>query len=336
MIALGEAMKAVVLILLVVCGILSVDVLNSESANAAVKLPSQSSGTETNPLFVQRKETDDDKAASAQEVKERKLNLSVQGHSLIIATETFKATKDAADSAKLAAYVGVIMAVIAIAQFFMFGWQLRTMQSANQVAKDSADAARTTATTAKSEFEASHRPWIKVQIQHMGDLVREQDGWALQLSFKMENFGDTVAQNVYPYPRFYAGEGFVSEVKNAQLQLALNTISTAGSGDFGLTIFPGDSLTLPMTILLEKVQIETVASEYADLLSPDSLPPLYIIGSVHYKSTNGDKQHRTGFVRQLYSQSVNQNIRTLIPNQDVVKRDELAMSLHISGDGYVD
>ena len=163
------------------------------------------------------------------------------------------------------------------------------METANETASAAAKSALENVRLTEKQLVASHRPWIKVQIKLTGDLMRDSiGGWKIEVSFKMKNVGNTVAQNVYPNPGIYAGEGFVDELKKAQLKLAAEFKPIVDTNTAGFTIFPGQSFTVSVVIHVTKADAEDPILTHAEMGFGDCLPRLFIVGSVHYKSTLGD------------------------------------------------
>lgn len=324
--------------LLLVCGISSAAPPENKPRTAGNSNIQQPNGEKNNPFFVQRKETDGDKAANAEEVKDRKENLLIVAKGLKVATDALKATQDASNAANLAATIGIVMAIIAGLQVGMFGWQLFAMREANNTAAKAAIAAEITANVTKREFEASHRPWIKVQLNLIGDFVRNKNGdWSIPVEFTMTNIGNGVAQCAYPNPGFFAGEGFVDDVLKAQAELAAEFKPIADSQSVGVTIFPGDFFKVIVGIPLTTKTVTEKIAPYVEVGFANSIPPLHIVGSVHYKSTIGVERYRTGFIREFgSSQKAKHGTRILLPQKDVINLDELALGQYIAGDGYID
>lgn len=324
-------MRILLLMLLLVCGISCALASDQKATGVKQKAAKQQPGSETAPIFIKKLATDEEKATSNAEEKEREKKWAIDIETLKVAKEARVAAEDAAKYAGYGLLLALVAAGIAFLQWRMFGKQLALMESSNETAS-------TAANTAKNEFEASQRPWIKVQLHHTGDLVREKEGGlALPLSIKMENIGNMVAQNAYPHPGFYLGEGFADEVKNRQSQLALEFKPIADSNHAGMTIFPGDSFTVPMTIRVSKGDVDEKSGTHAEMGFADCLPALFVVGSVHYKSAISSRQYRTGFIRELASSQIAKpGTRIQLPKTDVIGKDEIAMRQYISGDGYID
>lgn len=324
-------MRTPLLMLLVACWISSALALDQKPTGTTQKSTELQPGSEAAPIFIKKLATDEEKAASNAEGKEREKKWAIDIEMLKATKEAKVAAEDAVKYAGYGLLIALLAACIAFLQWRMFGRQLALMKSSNETAS-------TAANTAQKEFEASQRPWIKVQLHHTGDLVREKDGGlALPLSIKMENIGNMVAQNAYPHPGFYLGEGFVDEIKNRQSQLALEFKPVADSNHAGLTIFPGDSFTIPMTIRAAQGDVDEKSKAHSEMGLADCIPWLFIVGSVHYKSAIGSKQYRTGFIRELApSQIAKTEKKTLFPKKDVIGKDEIVMWPYISGDGYID
>ena len=122
-----------------------------------------------------------------------------------------------------------------------------------------------------------------------------------------------------------------------QSQLALEFKPIADSSHFGMTIFPGDSFIIPMTIRASKDDVDKKSGAHAVMGFADCLPPIFIVGSIHYKSAVSSKQYRTGFIRELASSQVPKpGTRILFPKKDVIGKDEIVMRQYIAGDGYID
>lgn len=207
-------MRALLLMILLGCGISSAALPEAKPRGNSTPEIQQPTGTQNNPLFFQRKETEDDKAANSDEVKDRKENLVVQTKALIVAVDALKATKDASDAATLAATVGVVVAIIAGLQVCMFLWQLLVMRESNKTAADAASSALENVKLTEKHFIASHRPWIEVEVTLADDLERDSDGgWAISLDFKMTNVGSTPAQNVGQTLRFMLEKDFSMKSK---------------------------------------------------------------------------------------------------------------------------
>ena len=100
---------------------------------------------------------------------------------------------------------------------------------------------------------------------------------------------------------------------------------------------PGDSFKVTISLPLTANTVSEKIAYYVDTVVADCLPPLFIVGSVHYKSTIGAARYRTGFIRELgSSQKPKHGTRILLPQKDVISLNELAMSQYIAGDGYID
>lgn len=309
--------------------------LNQKSKNANQIISEQQPGSEVAPIFIKKLATDEEKAASEKEEKEREKKWAIDIETLKVAKDARDASKDAATYAGYGLFISLLAAVIAFFQWRMFGKQLGFMKSSNDTATKAANAALETVNLGREQYVATHRPWIKVQLNHAGDLKRDSDGgWRIDLVFKIKNVGNTPAQNVYPNPRFYAGEGSSDEVKQAQLKLATEYKPIVDANLVGLTIFPGESSKIHITIRITKD-----VAENKDLIHigfSDCFPRLFIVGSVHYKSTLGEMPHRTGFIRSFgYFDTITRK-NTLIPKRDVISHSDLRIGPHFSGDGYID
>ena len=151
----------------------------------------------------------------------------------------------------------------------------------------------------------------------------------------MTNVGSTPAQNVYPNPEFYAGEGFVDDLKKCQLKIAAEFKSIVDTTIAGLTIFPGDFFTISVLVHITNEVAENKVLTYAVMGFGDCLPRLFIVGSVHYKSTLEELPHRTGFIK-AFDYFDARGKTTLIPKQDSINHEKLKISSYISGDGYID
>ena len=324
-------MRVLLLTLLLVCGTSYALTSDQKTTGVTQKAEAQQPGSEASPIFIKRLLSDEEKITSNAEEKERQKKWRTDIETLEVAKGARVAAEDAARYASYGLLISLLAAGIAFLQWQMFVKQLALMKLSN-------DTASTVANTAKNEFEASQRPWIKVQLRHTGDLVREKDGGlALPLSIKMENIGNVVAQNAYPHPGFYLGEGFVAEVRDRQSQLALEFNRIANSHQVGMTIFPGDSFTIPMTIRVSKANVDEISGVHAEMGFADSLPPLFVVGSAHYKSAISAQQYRTGFIRELSSvQIAEPGRRILFPKKDVIGKDEILMWQHVTGDGHID
>lgn len=302
-------------------------------------------GSQVNPLFVQRFKSREEKVEKDEQAADTKENLNIQRkylkvseNALIVNQDSLRETSKAAWAAIIAAGAACFATLIAFGQFVMFWIQLRKMDESNKTAAKAAIAAETAANATKSEFEASHRPWIKVKLNLLGDFVRNESGnWVLPVEFTMTNIGNEVAQDAYPHTGFFAGEGFVDDVLKAQTQLASVFAPIADSSHIGFTIFPDDSFKITIGLTLTADTVAEKNAPYADMGSADWLPPLFIVGSVHYKSTIGTTRYRTGFIREFgSSQNAKPGHRILLSQKDVISLDELAMGQHMSGDGYID
>jgi len=299
------------------------------------KTAEQQPGSKAAPIFIKKLATDEEKAANEKEEKEREKKLAIDIETLKAVEDARDASKDAAMYAFYGLFISLFAVAIAFFQWRMFGKQLKLMKNSNETATNAANAALETVKLGREQYAATHRPWIKVELKLLSDLKRGSDGGRrIDLVFKIKNVGNTPAQNVYPHPGFYAGEGFSDEVKHAQLELATEYRPIADANHIGLTIFPGESSKIYITICLT----EEVA-ENGDLIHigfSDWLPRLFIVGSVHYKSTLGEIWYRTGFIRSFeYFDTATQK-NTLIPKRDIISPNELRINHYIIGDGYID
>lgn len=325
------------LYILVGLNISSAFAIDEKPTDIIQKTAEQQPGSETTPIFIKKLATNEEKAASEKEEKEREKKLAIDIETLKAVEDARDASKDAAIYALCGLFISLFAVVIAFFQLRMFGKQLEFMKNSNETATKAANAALETVNLGREQYAATHRPWIKVELKLVSDLERGSDGrWKIDLVFKIKNVGNTPAQNVYPHPGFYAGEGFIEEVKHAQLELATEYRSIADAAPIGLTIFPGESSKIYITICLTRE-----VAENRDLIHigfSDCLPRLFIVGSVHYnyKSTLGEISHRTGFIRSFgYFDTVTRK-NTLIPKQDIISHNELRIDHYISGDGYID
>lgn len=299
------------------------------------KTAEQQPGSEAAPIFIKKLATDEEKAASEKEEKEREKKWTIEIQTLKVAEDARNASKDAARYAGFGFLIALAAMVIAFCQLRMFRKQLELIKTSNETATTAANATLETVKLEREQYAATHRPWIKVQLNLVSDLRRDSDGgWSISLSFKIKNVGNTPAQNVYPNPEFYAGEGFSDAVKHQQLELATEYKPIADTNHFGPTIFPGESSEIRITIRITKE-----VAENKDLIHigfSDCFPSLFIIGSVHYKSTLAEMSHRTGFIRSFgYFDEVMAK-HTLIPKRDIISHSKLRIDPHISGDGYID
>lgn len=309
--------------------------IDQKPADIKQKTAEQQPGSETTPIFIKKLATNEEKAASEKEEKEREKKLAIDIETLKAVEDAKDASKDAAMYALCGLFISLFAITIAFFQLRMFSKQLEFMKNSNETATKAANATLETVNLGREQYAATHRPWIKVKLNLVSDLKRDSDGvWRIGLVFKIKNVGNTPAQNVYPHPGFYAGEGFSDEVKHAQLELATKYKPIANSNQIGLTIFPGESSEIRIAIRVTKE-----VAENKDLIHigfSDCLPRLFIVGSVHYKSTLGEISYRTGFIRSFeYFDAVTQK-NTLIPKRDIINHNELRIGHHISGDGYID
>lgn len=340
-------MRTLLLMLLLVCWISSANGQEQQqtiqSAESAAK--KGIAGSQVNPLFVQRYKSREEKAEEDKQAADAKENLNIQRKSLEVSDNALKVNQDSLRETSRAAWAAIIAAgaacfaaLIAVCQLVMFWIQLRKMNESNKTAVKAATAAEIAANATKSEFEASHRPWIKVELNLLGDFVRNESGdWVLPVGFTMTNIGNGVAQGAYPNPGFFAGEGFVDDVLKAQTQLASEFTPIADSSNIGFTIFPGDYFKVTIGLPLTAKTVAEKIAPYAEMGFANYLPHLFIVGSVHYKSTIGAVRYRTGFIREFgSSQKEEPGKRILLPQKDVISLDELAMGQYFAGDGYID
>lgn len=297
----------------------------------------QQLGSETAPIFIKRLATDDEKAANDKDETERNKKWEMDVETLKVAKEARVASEDAANYAGYGVLASLLLVIIAYFQWRMFGRQLGHMKTSNETAAAAAQSALENVRLTEKQFIESHRPWIKVELTHTGDLNRDSEGgWAILLDFKMTNVGSTPAQNVYPNPGFYAGEGFVADVKKYQLERAAEFKSIVDTNIAGLTIFPGDFFTISVLVHVTQEVAEDKVLTHAEMGFGNCLPRLFIVGSVHYKSTLGELPHRTGFIKAFDYFNAVRGKTTLIPKQDSISRDKLVIGSYIAGDGYID
>lgn len=339
-------MRTLLLMLFLVCWITSAYGQEQQQTTQPVGSVTKKeiAGSQAKPLLVQRYKSREEQADEDTQAGDAKENLNMQRESLkvsenalIVNQDSLRETSRAAWAAIIAAGAACFAALIAVGQFAMFLIQLRKMDESNKTATKAAAAAETAANATKSEVEASHRPWIKVELNLLGDFARDKSGgWVLPVEFTMTNIGNGVAQGAYPHPGFFAGEGFADDVLNAQAQLASEFSPIADSSRLGFTIFPGDSFTVRVDVTLSANTV-TEKNAHDQMGFADCLPHLFIVGSVHYKSTIGATRYRTGFIRKFgSSQKSKHGTSILLPQKDVISLNELAMSQYIAGDGYID
>lgn len=336
-------MKYALFISICLC-ISNAQALDQEPTDTKQKTAKQQPGSEAAPVFIKKLATEEEKAATDKEEKERKAKWTMDMDNLKVAKDARDAARSATEYAGYGLLVSLVLAAIAFLQWRMFGKQLFLMRASNQLTMKSAVASKIAAESAlenvkltEKQFIASHRPWIKVELTHTGDFTRDSaGGWAIWLGIKMTNIGSTPAQNVYPNLGFYAEEGFVADVKKYQLELAAKFKPIVDNNNAGLTIFPDDSFTVQVLLHVIKEVAEDWELTHGEMGYGDCLPKLFIVGSVHYKSTLGELQHRTGFIKAFDYFDVNRKITTLIPKRESISHGELVISSYISGDGYID
>lgn len=317
-----------------VSGALALDQKPTGTKQSAKQQP----GSEAAPIFIKKLTTEEERAASAEEEKERKKKLEIDSETLKVAKEARVAAQDAARYARYGLLIASAAAVIAFLQWLMFWKQLSLMDRSNQAAMISAAAAENAAQSAlenvrlaEKQFVASHRPWIKVQVTLASDLKRDSSGkWSITFNFHMTNIGNTPAQCVWPHADLYGDEGFVTELLTAQKTLAEAFVPGV---TIGKTIFPEDDAEHKATLTING---GGPLDRHKEILGEKFIPTLFVVGSVHYKSTFEDTPHRTGFIRELgYHDKIGNKI-TSIPVCESTAQENLLLIHHVSGDGHID
>ena len=130
-------------------------------------------GSKSAPVFIKKLATDEEKTAGYKEETERKKKWEMDVDTLKVAKEAKIASEDAANYAGYGVFVSLLLAGIAFLQWCMFKKQLFLMRASNRLTMKSAIASELAAKSAlenvrlaEKQFIASHRPWIKVDLNH--------------------------------------------------------------------------------------------------------------------------------------------------------------------------
>lgn len=327
---MGTIMKFALFVSICLC-ISSALALDQKPTGTKQKAAKQQPGSEAAPIFIKKLATDEEKAAGDREETERKKKWEMDVETLTVAKEARVASEDAAKYAGYGFLVSLLLAGIAYLQWRMFGKQLGHMKTSNETAAAAAQSALQNVRLTEKQFVASHRPWIKVQITLAGDLKRDNSGkWSIVFNFHMTNIGNTPAQCVWPHADLYGDEGFVTQLLIAQKTLAEAFVPGV---TIGKTIFPEDDAEHKATLTINE---GGPLDRHKVILGGKFIPTLFVVGSVHYKSTFEDTPHRTGFIRELgYHDKIGNKI-TSIPVCESTAQENLVLIHHVSGDGHID
>ena len=317
-----------------VSGTFALDQDPTDTKQSAKRQP----GSAAAPIFIKKLTTEEERAASAEEEKERKKKLEIDSETLNVAKEARVAAQDAARYAGYGLLIAFAAAFIAFLQWRMFWRQLFLMRASNRLAMKSAVTSEIAAKSAlenvrltEKQFVTSHRPWIKVKVTLASDLKRDNSGkWSIVFNFHMTNIGNVPAQCVWPHADLYGDEGFATQLLIAQKMLAEAFVPGV---TIGKTIFPGDDAEHKATLtIIEGGPLD----RHKEVLGEKFIPTLFVVGSVHYKSTFEDTPHRTGFIRELGYHDKLGNKITSIPVCESTSQENLVLFRHVAGDGHID
>lgn len=155
----------------------------------------------------------------------------------------------------------------------------------------------------RDEFEATHRPWIKVEISTEDDLTWGADGQGnLAVNVKMTNIGNGPALYAWPYMTICMVAGPDADPykwQRTQAEVARQRVINPNM-NFGHTILPGDFATQTISVMIPKADIERAEALWRSVQKTgDACLMPSIVGCVTYRFAFSAVEHQTGFIRHV-------------------------------------
>jgi hypothetical protein len=175
-------------------------------------------------------------------------------------------------------------------------------------------------TVLRRQFEATDRPWIKVEVSANteyvpgafigGPLAFDADGTAhLTWKYTVKNIGRSVASAVHIREKLLATSPFYPDFKfpnRAQQALCEKPYSPA-ENSLPLVVFPDDSKQ-------EYTSATTSTADVKDIPGPGlkrgKPVTFFLVGCVEYRFAASPVSHQTGFIYQVWGSKAHQGIQT--------------------------
>jgi hypothetical protein len=163
------------------------------------------------------------------------------------------------------------------------------------------------------------RPWLFGRpITVTGNLVHDDSGLQIQMSFNLQNIGHSPAQHTFI--------SFTPSLSGGGPQVTAKVCSDAEKSMFKLTIFPGDSFTQSVGGKIP----ESEFAKYRDAMKNGNeslvktiLPT--VTACIAYKDNSGKVFHHTPYTYYLALSDANSSPLPLMLNEKIIPADALSL-----------
>jgi hypothetical protein len=167
----------------------------------------------------------------------------------------------------------------------------KSIAATTDIAKAASDANQLN----RANFVATQRPWLTAaNIAVGGPLFYNVNGANFTLQFVVKNVGHSPATHVWIETRVAAPAPGVDTNFDPRVfqQTLLDEMKTRPPLPFGVTIFPGDTITQNIQVSIPAEELKRVTQKI------ESIHPM-IIGAIEYGFVFEDGRHRTGFIVEV-------------------------------------
>lgn len=166
--------------------------------------------------------------------------------------------------------------------------QAEDVQHSIAIARDSADAAKRSSEISQKAFVATHRPWVKVEIEPRGPITYSGGAVSFDLTFKVMNIGHSPALSVSVVPRIILTFPIDAAIPTVELQKIVEHNKKYHSISWGVTIFPGDYATFPITVGVAREELGRVTATFGAIYPT-------LVGAAFYRTGLDEGVHFTSF-----------------------------------------
>jgi hypothetical protein len=169
----------------------------------------------------------------------------------------------------------------------------RHMKESINAAKDAEKAASDANRLNRDNFLATARPWITTDIEVGGPLIYNVNGINITLQFHLKNVGHSPATHISIIPQLIAPAIGIQNFDPLAAQHKIYTrTKTAPLDKRGFTLFPGDTITQNITVILNAEELKRI-TEKVNFIKP------FIVGTIDYSFVFENGHHQTGFILEV-------------------------------------
>ena len=203
--------------------------------------------------------------------------------------EIIKETKKLANNAVTQAINTTRLAEAAKSQVKQIETLVKTASQANTINRDS--------------FEATQRPWVKVDVAIGGPIKFESGNMYITLKFDLYNTGHTPARYTWPEWRIYSARiNSPNDLIEKQSTLCADFIRPNSQNTPGFTLFPDEKKTVLITAMMANPEMIADMEYYprSTYVKFPNVSPI-ILGCVDYQTASRQEHHQTGFAYEVWA-----------------------------------